>query len=237
MDITKTSRVYDVWSKIYDRTFGPFLARGQARAIEQMRLCAGANVLDLGVGTGMQLDHYPRDVMVVGLDLSAGMLTKAVGKCRLFRLDHCHLVRGDATRPPFRPATFDHIILSHTISVVSDPVALLRRARTLLKPGGRIVLINHFLSTNRLMAWIEKALNPLFIRLGWRSDISVEEILDGVNLTVEYGFKMRLFSIWQILVLTARTGRKPPQPWPDQAGAAMPTVSLRNGQWAFDTGD
>ena len=106
-----------------------------------------------------------------------------------------------------------------------------------MKRDGRIVLVNHFLSTNKLVAWMENALNPLFIRLGWRSDISVEEILDGVGLTVEYGFKMRLFSFWQILVLTPRMSSKVPRPQPIPASEMISTVSLHNGQWALDTGD
>ena len=60
------------------------------------------------------------------------------------------------------------MVLTHTVSVVSDPHRLMRWAARLVKPGGRIVLLNHFQSTHPVVAWFERALNPMFVKLGWR---------------------------------------------------------------------
>jgi phosphatidylethanolamine/phosphatidyl-N-methylethanolamine N-methyltransferase len=202
-----TSRLYDVWSRVYDRTFGVLVQKRQRRALEQLHLRPGDKVLDIGVGTGIMLAHYPHDVTVVGMDLSGGMLAKAREKCLELGLDHCHLVRADAMLPPFAPQSFDHVMISHTISVVSDPARLVRWARTLVKPRGRIVLLNHFQSTNPLMGWLERILNPVFVKIGWRSDLPLEEVLSGVDLHVQYRFKLRMIDLWQIVVLTPE---KPP---------------------------
>jgi len=204
MEEQTTSRTYDVWAKVYDNTFGRLLARNQRRAVEQIRqrLRPGDRVLDIGVGTGIMLQYFPRDVFVVGLDLSGGMLDKAATRCREQGLLHCRLVRADAMQPPFADGAFDHVIISHTISVVSDPARLLKLAGRLVKPGGRIVVLNHFLSQKPLIAWAEKKLNPLFVKLGWRSDLSLESILPGTDLHVEYHFKSRMLDVWQIIVLT-----------------------------------
>lgn len=204
-----TSKTYDLWSWFYDRTFGALVQNRQVRAVHQLRTRAGDRVLDIGVGTGMLLPIYPRDVTVVGMDLSGGMLAKAAAKRDEYGLNHCHLVRADAMLPPFAPASFDHIVITHTITVVSDPAKLIRWAAHLLKPRGRIIVLNHFLSTQPLVAWFEKVLNPLFMRIGWRSDLGLEDVLRGTDLQVEYRFKMRLVDLWQIIVLTHGLASEP----------------------------
>lgn len=198
-----TSRTYDLWSKFYDLTFGALVVRRQWAAVAHLPVKSGDRVLDLGVGTGMTLPHYPRDVQVVGLDLSPGMLSKAARRCRQQNLGHCHLVRADAMFPPFAPQSFDHIVICHTISVVSDPRRLLAWAQQMIRPGGSIVVLNHFQSTQPLMAGLERLFNPLFVKIGWRSDLALEDVLEGSDLTVTYSFKLRCFDIWRIVVLTS----------------------------------
>src|SRR5687768_14446782 len=110
-----TSRVYDLWAAIYDNTFGALVHKRQIRALDQLRPRPGQKVLDIGVGTGMTLRHYPNNVTVVGMDLSGGMLSKAADKVKEDGLTHCRLVQADAMMPPFADASFDHIMISHTI--------------------------------------------------------------------------------------------------------------------------
>ena len=204
----RTIKVYDLWSRLYDRTFGFVAQKRQKCAMAQLPLKAGDRVLDLGVGTGMTMPLYPRDVKVIGMDLSLGMLTLAAAKHQAMKLDHCLLVQGDAMAPPFAAASFDHVLISHTIGVVSDPVGVLRLAARLVRPGGRIVVLNHFQSSRPFVAAVENALNPLCRRIGWRSNLPLESLLRGPDLDLEYCFQIRLADLWKIAVLRRTVGHR-----------------------------
>jgi len=197
-----TGRLYDAWAWIYDGTFGKLVERRQKRAVAELRAGPGQRVLDLGVGTGMTLNLYPPEVKVIGVDLSAGMLRKAEKKIQQQQLTNCQLVQADALLAPFEDESFDHIMITHVISVVSDPVKLLHEARRLVKPNGRIVILNHFQSSVPFVAFWERLFNPIFIKIGWKSDLSLEDCLAGVNLHAHYRFKLRTLDIWQIVVLS-----------------------------------
>ncbi len=206
-----TSPLYDLWAKFYDYTFGALVRNRQTRALEQLRPSAGDKVLDIGVGTGMTLKHYRKDITVVGMDLSAGMLAKAQKKINRDGMHHCVLVQGDAMTPPFAEHSFDHVMITHVVTVVSDPQKLMLWAQRIVKPGGRIVVLNHFLSTNAFIAWWEKILNPIFVKIGWHSDLALEDCLKGTDLTVQYNFKMSYFDLWQIVVLGDESAEQAPQ--------------------------
>jgi len=196
-----TSRVYDLWSRCYDSTFGRLVHKRQVRAIEALAPEPGQWVLDLGIGTGITLPEYPDHAHVVGMDLSAGMLAKANDKRRRLDRHNLHLIQGDALHPPFAEQSFDHLIVTHTVSVVSEPPRLMQWCQRLVKPGGRVVVLNHFQSTIKPIAWIEQAVNPICCRIGWRSDLSLEDCLAGSELTLEADFKLNPLDIWRIVVL------------------------------------
>ena len=200
-----TSRVYDLWSRFYDSTFGRLVHKRQVRAIEELHAQPGQWVLDMGIGTGITLQEYPHDVHVVGMDLSAGMLAKAREKARELDRPRTHLIQGDAMHPPFAESGFDHVLVTHTVSVVSDPPRLMRWVARLVKPGGRVVVLNHFRSESRPIGLAEQAINPLCMRIGWRSDLTLYECIDGVGLRLLYQYKLNRADVWRIVVLTRDT--------------------------------
>lgn len=218
-----TKPMYDIWSWFYNWTFGALVRSRQRRAVQQLPFKPGDRILDLGVGTGLTLKHYPTDVTVIGMDLSHGMISKAKVMCEQRGYDHIKLVRGDGMYPPFAEQSFDHIIMCHTVTVVSDPARLLNWAAKIVKPGGRIVLANHFRSTNPIMGWLEHFTNPFWVKIGWRSDVALEDVLKGVDLHFEYHFKHRFMDLWQIVCLTNNTPR-------DQAAASSEALSRNNKQ-------
>jgi phosphatidylethanolamine/phosphatidyl-N-methylethanolamine N-methyltransferase len=203
MQESSTQKIYDVHSVFYDMTFGRLVRRRIASAISHMNIGPTDRVLDLGIGTGVSLNYYqPNRGRIVGIDLSSGMLREARKKIRERGLVNTTVFQADAMQLPFGDNTFDHVFISHVISVVSDPYRLVREAQRVAKPGSRIVIVNHFQSTNRLIAMVEKWLCPLCTRLGWRSDLALQDLIRRTGVEVDYRYKLESIDLWETVVMS-----------------------------------
>ena len=202
MQEASTRKIYDFHSVFYDATFGRLVKRRIERAIRHMNVGDTDRVLDLGIGTGVSLNFYANRGRIIGVDLSAGMLREARKKIAERGLTHATVFQADALRLPFGDDTFDHVFISHVISVVSDPYQLVREAQRVAKPNARIVMVNHFQSTNRFIAMFEKWLCPLCTRLGWRSDLALQDLVRRTGVEVDYRYKLESLDIWETVVMT-----------------------------------
>lgn len=203
MQEASTRKIYDVHAMFYDATFGRLVRKRIARAISHMNIQPEDKVLDLGIGTGCSLDYYPADRgQITGIDLSGGMLRKAREKIRDTQRPNANVFQADALHLPFAPDTFDHVFISHVISVVSDPYRLVQEAQRVAKPGARIVIVNHFQSTNRFIAMVEKWLCPLCTKLGWRSDLALQDLIRRTGVEIDYRFKLDSIDLWETVVMT-----------------------------------
>lgn len=222
-----TRRIYNVQSYFYDRLLANMLRRRQGNAIRRMKIGPGETVLDIGIGTGVSLELYPQDCRVVGIDISEGMLGKAQERIRSGRWDGASLVLADAMFMPFADNTFDHILISHVITVVSDPIRLVENIKRVGKPGCRIVIINHFQSGHRTFAWLERVLSPVCVHLGWRSDLNLHELLKDTDLEVDFRYKTKNFDLWEIVFLRNSTPRL------ISYDCAMQASPPANSDWRF----
>ena len=208
MQESSTRNIYDFHSMFYDATFGKLVRRRIARGISHMSINPGDRVLDLGIGTGASLDFYPRHAHIVGIDLSGGMLRECRKKLLQRRLAPTQLFQANALELPFRDNAFDHVFISHVISVVSDPCRLITEAQRVSKPDARIVIVNHFQSTNRFIAMVEKFLCPLCTMLGWRSDLPLHDLIRRTGVEVDYRFKLESIDLWETVVITNNKNRR-----------------------------
>ena len=201
MQEASTRKIYDIHAMFYDATFGRLVKRRIERAIHHMNISDRDLVLDLGIGTGVSLNFYPQNGRIIGIDLSAGMLREARKKIRERDMDRATVFQANALELPFADNTFDTVFLSHVISVVSDPATVVREAQRVAKCGARIVMLNHFQSTNRLVAMLEKWACPLCTKLGWRSDLALQDLIRRTGLEIDYRYKLESIDLWETVVI------------------------------------
>ena len=133
---------------------------------------------------------------LVGIDLSEGMLKKAQERVQELRMSGVTLKVMDASSLDFGDGEFDATLATYTISAVPDPVAVLREMRRVTKPGGTIVILNHFRSRNPVMRRIEDALAPVCAHLGWKTNLVLDPLLKTVGLTPEVVRRVNLLRGW-----------------------------------------
>jgi len=150
--------VYDKLAKVYDLTFGPTLHPGRLQAIQRMGIQPGERVLEVGVGTGINLSLYPKNCSVTGIDFSGSMLEIARERAARKDIRNVRLLQMDAADLKFAEDSFDIVYAPYLISVVPDPVKVAREMRRVCRPGGRIILLNHFLSPNPILSRLERLL-------------------------------------------------------------------------------
>lgn len=191
--------VYDKLAKVYDLIFGPTLHPGRLQAIERMDIQPGERVLEVGVGTGINLALYPREASVTGIDFSSSMLEKARERAARKNAPPVRLLQMDAADLKFVDDSFDIVYAPYLISVVPDPVKVAQEMRRVCRPGGRIIFLNHFLSPNILLSRVERLISPATIHIGFKSDLDLPAFLAQADLKPISIEKVNIPKIWSLV--------------------------------------
>src|SRR6059036_3982694 len=191
-------RVYEKLASVYDFVFGPTLHPGRVHAIQRMGIKPGDRVLEVGVGTGINAGLYPRNCAVTGIDLSDSMLEKARDRVARKGVRNVRLMQMDAANLKFPDDTFDIVYAPYVISVVPDPVAVAREMRRVCRPGGRIIILNHFRSKNPVMAWFERIISPFTVHIGFKSDLDLPAFVAQAELKPLSIEKVNVPRIWSL---------------------------------------
>jgi phosphatidylethanolamine/phosphatidyl-N-methylethanolamine N-methyltransferase len=204
LDQASILEAYRRWAGVYDTVFGGISSNGRLRAADLVNRLPGTEVLEVGVGTGLALPHYRRDKRITGIDLSKEMLRKARERTRSEGLSHVRALHEmDAEATDFDDASFDIAVGMFVASVVPNPRRLLAELRRLVRPGGDILLVNHFAAARGPRWWLERALAPASRRLGWHPDFAMDAIFSADDLARIETEAVRPFGIFTLVHLRA----------------------------------
>ena len=191
--------VYAKLASVYDVVFGPALNAGRRHAVRQMVLRSGDSVLEVGIGTAISAELYPRESRVIGVDLSDSMLDRARQRLQRKGIGHIRLLQMDAAQLRFPDESFDVVYAPYVISVVPDPVAVAHEMRRVCRPGGRIIILNHFRSTNPVVARIEQLVSPLTLHVGFAADLDLPAFLARAGLRPATIEKVNFPPVWSLV--------------------------------------
>jgi phosphatidylethanolamine/phosphatidyl-N-methylethanolamine N-methyltransferase len=199
MDYKTIERAYAILSPVYDFLFDKVFYPGRVAAIKLLEAKPGDRILEVGVGTGLNLPLYPRDCDVTGVDISEGMLRKAEERVRTLGMGRAKLMVMDGSRLQFPDNSFDRVIATYVISAVPDPVKTLLEMRRVCKPSGHLVILNHFKSENPIIGMFEKILAPVCTKIGFDTELKLMPLLERVALAPEQMHRVNLMNGWRLV--------------------------------------
>ena len=195
----QVKRAYKLYAPAYDFVFDWIFHPGRESRHPSARHQAGRQRSRGRYRHGAESSPLPTNCRLTGIDLSEEMLEKAQDKVVELGLGNVTLKTMDATVMDFGPGEFDSVVATYTISAVPDPVGVLREMKRVVKPGGNIVLLNHFRSERPVIGRLEDLVAPVCTRLGWKSNLPLEPLLQQVGLIPEITTKVNLFNGWRLI--------------------------------------
>ena len=185
-----TLNFYNKFSFLYPIV--DFFLRPQKKMLAyQVNKLPIGDLLEIGVGNGSQLSFY-KNHHLTGIDISTAMLTvakkRSLGEIELFQMD--------AEQLSFKAESFDYVVVSHLLAVLSNPDRAIVEAHRVLKPGGKLFILNHFTPTSWL-GWIDRGFAPAARLFHFQSVFRVED-LPMRNFTLERAIdlgRMRYFKL------------------------------------------
>jgi len=201
LDYQTITRAYAILSPVYDLLFDKIFHPGRVAAIKLLQIQPGDRVLEVGVGTGLNLPMYPHGCSVTGIDISVEMLRKARGRAKELGRGNVTLSVMDASNLQFPDDTFDHVLATYVISAVPDPVKTLLEMRRVCKPQGHVVILNHFRSENPVLGALEWVVAPVCTRIGFKTDLKLTPLLERAGMPAEQVHRINVMMIngWRLV--------------------------------------
>jgi phosphatidylethanolamine/phosphatidyl-N-methylethanolamine N-methyltransferase len=204
------SKLYSDFAPLYDKTFGKIFSSRLRSVIETLDIPRGARVLEVGAGTGTSFPAYPAHCEVIGIDLAPDMLARAQEKILENGWTHLKVMEMNALDLKFSDNSFDYVMAFHVVTVVPDPIRMIQEAKRVCKPGGKIVVVNHFTSTSPLLGFLTEAVDPVTRRLGWSTKLKMKPFIEKAGLNIDEIYKLSKLSLHSVLVGTnEKNGRRP----------------------------
>jgi phosphatidylethanolamine/phosphatidyl-N-methylethanolamine N-methyltransferase len=172
MDREQVAEAYGRWAPVYDLVFGPVFRQGRRAAVRAAE-AVGGRVLEVGVGTGLSLSDYGKNMSVVGIDISEPMLDKARKRVETQHLTNVEALEVmDAEHLAVPDSSFDVVVAQYVVTAIPNPEKALDEFVRVVRPGGEIIVTTRIGAETGLRGTLEKWLMPLTTRLGFRTEFS-----------------------------------------------------------------
>ena len=165
---------YTVLAPIYDAVVSAATAPMRRDSLRALKTNDNDHVLIAGVGTGLDIPYLPDNAHYFAMDLTSAMLNRA--RQRLTPSQHIYLHRANVMQMPYADNTFDGVVLHLILAVVAQPHKVLSEAARVVKPGGRILILDKFLKPGQ-RAPMRRLLNVFIRHVATRTDVVFEELL------------------------------------------------------------
>ena len=208
MDEEDVRDAYRRWAPVYDFTFGKVSTAGRRHAVEIINGSSG-KVLEVGVGTGLSLPDYKPHLEITGIDLAPEMLQKARERVKSEGLENVKgLYEMDAGNLEFADNSFDTVVAMYVITVVPDPEKVMRELARVCKPGGEVMLVNHFSQDDGVRGWVERKMAPFADLVGWHSLFDVSRVMICDELKLMDRRSLRPWGIFTMMRFRKETNAK-----------------------------
>lgn len=184
-DASNWNRVrYAVWAPFYDVLVG-MLEEKRRRSIELAALQPGEQVLMLGAGTGLDLEYIAPGPRITAIDITPAMISRLRKRASRLKLDVEARVM-DGQQLEFPDASFDVVILHFVLAVMPDPARALREVSRVLRPDGRVIVLNKFVPDDRQPSFLSRLLNPLVRIVATDLTCKLGPLLAASDLRIRY---------------------------------------------------
>lgn len=199
MDEEAVRDAYRRWAPVYDYTFGKVSTAGRRHAVEIINGSKG-KVLEVGVGTGLSLPEYKPHLDITGIDLAPEMLDKARTRVKDAGMKNVSgLYEMDAGNLEFPDNSFDTVVAMYVITVVPEPEKVMRELARVCKPGGEVMLVNHFSQDDGVRGWMERQMAPFADLVGWHSVFDVARVMGCDDLKLMDRQALRPWGIFTMM--------------------------------------
>jgi ubiquinone/menaquinone biosynthesis C-methylase UbiE len=159
---------------------------------------ATGDTLELAIGTGLNLSRYPPGVRLTGLDLTPEMLVRARQRAVDLGM-RVALVEGDAQALPFPDETFDSVVCTYAMCSVPDERSTVLEMRRVLKPGGRLLLVDHIRSSVKPIYWVQRLMELASTRNPDELTRRPLEHVEAAGFTIEASDRVRAGVVERLL--------------------------------------
>jgi phosphatidylethanolamine/phosphatidyl-N-methylethanolamine N-methyltransferase len=173
-----------------------FLKGHKEALLKEINDCAAGKLLEIGIGNGSHLPLY-RSHQIVAIDISEAMLRKA----QRFKNEHTQLLIMNGENLLFPEASFDYVVICHVLAVTKDPDQLLKQIYKVLKPGGKLFILNHFTPANWLK-YIDRAFQPFSSLFHFRSSFHLADIKELQRFSLYKQKELGKNSYYKLLIFS-----------------------------------